>query len=54
MINNFEDKTFDQLKSMRNSWNLKKVHDNNLFEAWAIRMIDILLEKIERLENDNK
>ena len=49
---NFEEKTLDELKDMRKNFNLKNVRPENTDSAYLCRMIDILLEKIERLENE--
>jgi len=51
---NFEDKNLDELKEIRKGFNLKNVRPEDGAEAFLIFMIDILLEKFERLENDNK
>lgn len=51
---NFEEKTLDDLKQIRKNFNLKQIRDYHFGEAYLIRMVDILLEKIERLENDNQ
>lgn len=51
---NYEDKSLEELKELRKYFNLKEVRQEHLGEAYIIRMIDILLEKVERLENDNQ
>src|SRR5690349_4994186 len=47
---NFEEKTLEQLKNIRTNMNIKQVNPMFQGEAYMMRMIDILLEKIEDLE----
>jgi len=49
---NYENKTLAELKDMRKNFNLKEIRPEQIDTAYLIRMIDILLEKIEALENE--
>ena len=52
MLENFENKSLDELKEMRERFNLKQVSYANIDFAYLCRMIDFLLEKVERLEKN--
>jgi len=49
---NYDTKTLDELKEMRKGFNLASVSHSNQDIAYLVKMIDFLLEKVERLEND--
>jgi hypothetical protein len=49
---NFEQKTLDDLKKMREGFKMTNVRGEHHDIAYLIRMIDLLLEKVERLENE--
>jgi hypothetical protein len=49
---NYENKTLAELKDMRTNFNLKEIRPDQVDTAYLIRMIDILLDKIEALENE--
>lgn len=51
---NFENKSLEQLKEMRKNFDLTNTRSEDQALAYLIRMIDILLEKVEILENDSK
>ena len=55
-FSNFENKTIEQLKGYRKRINITKVSNNTPGEltAYFIKMIDVLFEKIDRLEQKDE
>ena len=55
-FSNFENKTIEQLKEFRKRINLTNVniHTEGELTAYLIRMIDILIDRIDQLEQINE
>lgn len=51
---NFENKSLCDLKEMRKLFNMSSVDIYDEGIAYLVRMTDVLLEKVERLENNNE